>query len=138
MKNRHMTCRPSVAFRQFTWLELVAVALCASGLSGLSIAGEADVVDVEIESIGDDRYRIDTSVDHADEGWDHYANRWDVLAPDGRVLGSRELAHPHVGERPFTRSLTLAIPADVESVTIVANDSVHELGGAGVTVDVPR
>lgn len=122
------------------------VILCASlgVLTGIALffstrseAGEADVVDVRIEAMGEGRYRIDTSVLHADAGWDHYANRWDVLAPDGTVLGSRELAHPHENEQPFTRSLTLQIPEDVAEVTIRANDSVHELGGSEMTIAVP-
>ena len=100
------------------------------------MAGNADVVDVEIISLGGDKYRINTSVKHADAGWDHYANRWDVLAPDGTVLGSRELGHPHDNEQPFTRSLTLSIPANISQVTIQANDLVHGLGGKTMTVNV--
>ena len=26
------------------------------------------------------------TVRHADTGWDHYADKWDVVAPDGAVL----------------------------------------------------
>ncbi|MEE9332906.1 MAG: hypothetical protein V3U65_02340 [Granulosicoccaceae bacterium] len=100
------------------------------------VAGEADVVDVEIIALGDNKYRINTTVRHDDAGWEHYANRWDVLAPDGTVLGSRELAHPHDNEQPFTRSLTLSIPADITSVTIQANDLTHGLGGKTMTVDI--
>jgi len=101
-------------------------------------AGEADVLEGVVTPLGDDRYRIDATVRHADTGWDHYADRWDVLAPDGTRLGSRELAHPHENEQPFTRSLTLEIPAGVTRITLRANDSVHGTGGASVELDVPR
>lgn len=101
-------------------------------------AGEADVLEVEIISLGGDKFRINTTVEHADAGWDHYANRWDVLAPDGTLLGSRELLHPHDNEQPFTRSLTLSIPASVSSVTIQAHDSVHGLGGKTMEVEIKR
>jgi hypothetical protein len=75
-------------------------------------------------------------VRHADTGWDHYANRWDVLAPDGTVLGTRTLLHPHENEQPFTRSLSgVSVPEGVRSVTIRANDSVHGEGGREVTVE---
>jgi len=104
---------------------------------GSALAGEADVIAAEISSLGDGRYRIDATVLHADEGWDHYANRWDVLAPDGTVLGSRELAHPHENEQPFTRSLTLILPAGTTLVTLQANDSVHGLGGKVFELAVP-
>ncbi|MEE9320865.1 MAG: hypothetical protein V3U76_10500 [Granulosicoccus sp.] len=101
-------------------------------------AGEADVTHVGITALGDNSYRIDTTVLHADAGWDHYANRWDVLTEDGALLGSRVLAHPHENEQPFTRSTTLTIPDDVMEITIQAHDSVHELGGATITVAVPH
>ncbi len=126
MKARTILAKP------LTTLMFLGSAFIVSSL----IAGEADVVDVEIIALGDSKYRINTTVKHADAGWDHYANRWDVLAPDGTVLGSRELAHPHDNEQPFTRSLTLSIPADITSVTIQANDSVHGLGGKTITVEV--
>ena len=101
-------------------------------------AGEADVVDVVIKKTSNGQFRIDATVKHGDTGWDHYANRWDVVAPDGTVLGSRILHHPHENEQPFTRSLTLAIPADITQVSIRAHDSVHELGGAEIQVAVPH
>lgn len=107
-------------------------------LSTSLLAGEADVVDVKITAIGSGKFRIDATLTHADEGWDHFANRWDVIAPDGTVLGSRVLAHPHVDEQPFTRSLTLDIPANIAQVTIAANDSVHELGGKTMSIEVPH
>jgi hypothetical protein len=76
-------------------------------------------------------------VRHADTGWDHYANRWDVLAPDGTVLGTRTLLHPHENEQPFTRSLSgVSVPEGVRLVTIRANDSVHGEGGREVTVEL--
>lgn len=121
--------------RQPTLSALLPILLLTGGNLA---AGEADVVDVSIAALGDGQFRIDASVLHADAGWDHFANRWDVLAPDGSVIGSRELAHPHESEQPFTRSLTLAIPDAIKSVTIRAHDSVHELGGVEFKVDVPR
>jgi hypothetical protein len=54
------------------------------------------------------------------------------------VLGTRNLAHPHVDEQPFTRSATgVVIPEDVRSVTVRANDSVHGYGGAEILVELP-
>ncbi len=102
-----------------------------------AVAGDADVVDVRVTPDGAGSYRFDVTVRHADSGWDHYADRWDVVAPDGTVLGSRTLFHPHVGEQPFTRSLPgVEIPASIRSVTVRAHDSVHGDGGAEMTVDV--
>lgn len=89
-------------------------------------ANDASIVDAKIKaSGGENMFRIDVTIEHADEGWDHYANRWDVLDEKGTLLGSRVLHHPHENEQPFTRSLSLAIPPEVKEVTIVASDSVH-------------
>ena len=101
-------------------------------------AGEADVLDAKVRALGNGQFRIDVTVEHADDGWHHYANRWDVLGPDGQLIGERVLLHPHDNEQPFTRSLTLAIPDDVSAVTLQANDSVHGLGGATITLEIPR
>ena len=79
------------------------------------------------------------TVRHADTGWDHYANRWDVLAPDGTILGTRTLFHPHENEQPFTRSLTgVSIPDGVTSVTIRAHDSLHGASGREFTVGIVK
>jgi len=103
-----------------------------------SFAGEADVVDVKIRAQGATTFRIDVTAAHADTGWDHYADKWDVLGPDGALLGTRVLHHPHVNEQPFTRSLTVSIPVDVDTITLRAHDSVHKYGGSEMTVMVPR
>ena len=117
-------------------LSLAALTLCCLATSCV-YAGEADVVDGKITSLGDGRYRVDATVAHGDTGWDHYANRWDVLAADGTVLGVRELLHPHENEQPFTRSLTLSIPAGTQFIILRASDSVHGEGGETLQLAVP-
>ena len=83
-------------------LALVLVALYAP----IAGAGEADIVDVKVQAQGGGRYAFEVTVRHADEGWNHYADKWDLVAPDGTVLGTRVLLHPHEDEQPFTRSLS--------------------------------
>ncbi len=119
-------------------LRVVAALLVASFSFSTVLAGEADVVGGTITALGDGRYQINATVAHADTGWDHYADRWDVLTPDGAVIGVRELAHPHVNEQPFTRSVTLTIPEGITTVTLRANDSVHGLGGKTFELQVPQ
>lgn len=102
-------------------------------------AGEADVTAATATQDMRGTWTVSATLLHADEGWDHYADRFDVLAPDGTVLGSRTLFHPHVNEQPFTRSLSsLLIPDDVDVITVRAHDSVHELGGATVEITLER
>jgi hypothetical protein len=101
--------------------------------------GKADVVDVKIKPMGNDIYQFSVTVLHRDEGWDHYADKWDVVAPDGTVLCTRTLLHPHVEEQPFTRSLDgVKIPGTVQNVIIRAHDSTHDYGGKEVAVDLPH
>jgi hypothetical protein len=100
-----------------------------------AMAGEADVVAVDLIETGERVYTFSVMVAHTDKGWDHYADRWEIVAPDGRVLATRVLLHPHVDEQPFTRSLgDVAIPDGIETVEVRAHDSVHGLGGQTMTV----
>lgn len=121
-------------------LTIVAFVIVAAAMQAVAVyAGEADVVDVSVKKSGNNKYYFSVTVRHADEGWDHYADKWDVVAPDGKVLGTRILQHPHVDEQPFTRSLSgVDIPDTTDTVTIRAHDSVHEYGGKTVTIEVPR
>jgi len=117
------------------FLGLVLLLLAAP----LARAGEADVVKVEARPAAGGAWRFDVTVAHGDTGWDHYADRWEVLAPDGTVLGTRVLLHPHESEQPFTRSLGgVQVPAGVTRVTLRAHDSVHGLGGQEVTIELER
>ena len=113
----------------------------ASGLliSTVLFAGKADVVDAKIRKTTHGTFNVTVTVKHADTGWKHYANKWDVLGPDGTVLATRTLYHPHVGEQPFTRNLNdVKIPASITKVTIRAHDLVDGYGGKTVTLLVPH
>jgi len=107
--------------------------------AGSAWAGEADVVKVEAVGQSDGTWRFMVSVSHGYTGWDHYANKWDVVGPDGAVLGTRVLLHPHESEQPFTRSLGgVKIPAQITQVLLRAHDSQHGYGGAELSVDLAR
>ncbi|MEP0520693.1 MAG: hypothetical protein ABJO09_12660 [Hyphomicrobiales bacterium] len=125
-------------FRSKSIVALAVGTLAGCVSSQSAMAGEADIVAATAIETGDGVWRIEATVRHADEGWDHYANNFEVLAPDGSVLAVRTLAHPHVNEQPFTRSLGgVAIPNGMAYVTIRARDSVHEYGGAEFKLDLP-
>ncbi len=102
------------------------------------MAGEADVVQVDVRKSGT-VYDFAVTVAHLDKGWKHYADKWDVVAPDGHVLATRILYHPHVNEQPFRRSLTgVKIDAKIMKVTVRAHDVIHGYGGREVVVDLPH
>lgn len=98
----------------------------------------ADVVEVRVSAEEGGTYRFDVTVRSPDTGWEKYADAWEVRAPDGTVLGTRVLAHPHVDEQPFTRSLTgVAVPEGVVEVVVAARDLVEGFCGETRTVRLP-
>ncbi|MCG8336754.1 MAG: hypothetical protein MJE63_19790 [Proteobacteria bacterium] len=104
-----------------------------------TFAGEADVIRVKVSQQSNGSFRFDVTVRHADTGWKHYADKWDVVDEAGNVLGTRVLYHPHVDEQPFTRSLgNVKIPENINKVIIRAHDSVHGYGGKTKEVILKR
>lgn len=118
-------------------LSIFSAAIILASANRVALAGDAAIVGVEITPSGNGVYTISVTLEHADTGWDHYANRWDVLDENGELIGSRVLAHPHVNEQPFTRSLRVEIPKHVKTVTIVASDSVHGDNEQTFDIEVP-
>lgn len=115
----------------------VVISLLFSALP--TSAGEADVINVAVKKNSDTTYSFDVTVVHADSGWDHYANRWEIIDTQGNILATRTLHHPHVKEQPFTRSLSaVKIDEGVKVVIVRAHDSVHEYGGKNYQVTLPK
>ncbi|HJO75881.1 MAG TPA: hypothetical protein QGH84_11840 [Rhodospirillales bacterium] len=116
---------------------LAALLVAGLGWPGIAAAGKASVVKVKANSSGGGYY-FTVTVAHADTGWDHYANKFEILSPDDKVLGTRVLFHPHVDEQPFTRgSSVISIPPGITSVIVRAWDSVHKAGDKTFTVKLP-
>lgn len=101
-------------------------------------AETADVVDVAVSAGADGSYRFDVSIRSEETGWDKYADRWEIVGPGGEVIATRTLAHPHVDEQPFTRSLGgVTVPQGLRRVSVRAHDSVSGFGGREMTVSLP-
>ena len=97
----------------------------------------AQVIFVRADRSKGGAWCFDTTVRHNDEGWDHYADAWQVLGPDGTILAERVLTHPHDDEQPFTRSkCSISIPGEAGAVTVRARCTVHGFGGIEVVVDL--
>ena len=115
---------------------LVGTVVLAS--SGDALAGKASVVNAKATAQGNNTYSFSATVSHADTGWMHYANKFEILSPDGKVLGTRVLYHPHVNEQPFTRGLgKVKIPAGIKAVSVRAWDLVYKAGTKTFTVKLP-
>ncbi len=114
---------------------LLAVALAAA--VGAT-AGEADVIDVKVRKSAPRVCDFDVTVKSVDKGWSYYADAFEVLAPDGRLLARRELLHPHESEQPFTRELHgVKIPPGVDEVVVRARHKPRGYDGATKKVKLP-
>ncbi len=113
-------------------------------LIGLSVlvrmaeAGDVTIVDASGQRQAG-QWRFDVTLQHRDSGWDHYADRWQIIDAKGNVLGQRILYHPHEQQQPFTRSLTgVSLPDDIDRVFIEAHDSVHGWAAIRFTVTLDK
>lgn len=107
-------------------------------------SANAEVLHVRAVEAADGSWTFHVTVQHADTGWEDYADGWDVVLPDGAVVKPdpdspfiRLLLHPHEEEQPFTRSQSgIAILADVTQVRVRAHDLVDGYGGREVVLDL--
>lgn len=93
-------------------------------LSALPAMAEAPEIVVATAMAAPDgtTFRFGVTLRHPDTGWEHYADTWQIEAPDGTVLGVRKLDHPHEEEQPFTRSLSgVVVPEGLTRVRVRAH-----------------
>ena len=119
---------------------IVSVLLAWAALAaGSALGGEADVVDVKVRRSAPGVYDFDVTVRSVDKGWEYFADAFEVLAPDGKVLGRRTLLHPHETEQPFTRDLYgVRIPAGVDRVVVRARHKPKGYDGKILDVQLPK
>jgi hypothetical protein len=106
-------------------------------------AANADVVFVRAVAQAES-WTFAVTVAHPDTGWEDYADGWDVVLADGRVVKpdadspfTRLLLHPHETEQPFTRSQSgIVIPEGMTEVTVRAHDLVDGFGGREIVVNL--
>ena len=116
---------------------LVVAALLALVMQVAAHAGEADVLRAVATASGD-QYRFDVTIRSNDKGWDYYCDRFEIVAPNGDVLGTRVLLHPHETEQPFTRSLGgVVIAPSIKTVTVRAKMKPSGAGGETVSISLP-
>lgn len=65
------------------------------------MAAEVISVDISGEEFG---YTFAVGIASPDKGCEQYADWWEVLDSDGKLLYRRILQHSHVDEQPFVRS----------------------------------
>jgi hypothetical protein len=112
------------------------------GSAPVAMAGEVDVVAAKARLVssggGASVWRFDVTLRHADAGWQHYADNWEILKLDGTLLGRRVLLHPHDHEQPFTRGLGgVKIPNPIRKVRVRGHDKRHGHGGKELVIQLP-
>lgn len=115
----------------------IFLAFAAISFSFSPALADTPVVEaVQAEQHGDS-WTFSVTLSHPDTGWDHYADGWEVFDIDGNSLGLRVLAHPHVNEQPFTRSLTgVVLPTGTTQIQIKTRDNVDGWGEDAFTFDL--
>ncbi len=104
--------------------------------TGSAFAGAPEIVNANVTKQGMS-WRVEVTLLHDDTGWDHYADGWEVVDAEGKVLGYRKLLHPHVDEQPFTRSLSnLILPDGTREVFIRAHCSIEGWTGEPVRIEL--
>jgi predicted dehydrogenase len=114
-----------------------ALATSAPAPTGASQQEHPDVIDAIAEQESAGVFAFTVTISSPYDTPDRYADGWRIIGPDGTVYGEHTLTHDHADEQPFTRvQRGVAIPADVDEVTVEGRDLEYGYGGATVTVSI--
>lgn len=88
---------------------------------------QADVIAVQTSG-QPGAYQFNVGIRSQDLGCKQYADWWEVVSTDGKLLYRRVLLHSHVDEQPFTRS---GGPVPIQADTVVWVRAHMNPGGYG-------
>ena len=93
------------------------------------VGAKADVIAVQVSG-QPGVYQFNVTLRSPDTGCRQYADWWEVVSQDGKLLARRVLLHSHVNEQPFTRS---GGPVSIQPATVVWVRAHMHPGGYGGT-----
>jgi hypothetical protein len=102
-----------------------ATSTLAKETSGMNV--QADVIAVQTSG-QPGAYQFNVGIRSQDLGCKQYADWWEVVSEDGKLLYRRVLLHSHVDEQPFTRS---GGPVPIQADTVVWVRAHMNTGGYG-------
>jgi hypothetical protein len=110
-------------------IAIVAAMACSRSDTEKSIA--ADVLKVRVSGKSG-TYTFAVTLRSPDTGCDQYADWWEVLTPQGKLIYRRVLMHSHVNEQPFTRG---GGPVEVHDTTeLVVRAHMSNAGYGGIAI----
>lgn len=121
-----------------TCLALTIVVALTTLSSSPARAGDADVIAVRTKRTAPDVYDFAVTVRSKDTGWQRYADRLEAVGPDGAVIASRNLDHPHDDEQPFTRDISGVRVKGTANIVIRVHFKPSGFDGSTATVVLPR
>ena len=119
---------------------IIAAAVLAGNIavpSAQAWAGDADVIGVRTTRRKTGVYVFEVTVRSKDTGLDRYADRLEAIGPDGSVIATRTLDHPHNDEQPFTRDIGGVHVIGTTKITIRVHYKPSGFNGATVVVALP-
>lgn len=106
--------------------------LIAAGLADAGAVGSLRANVVAVRATGSPgKYEFSVTVSSPDKGCQQYADWWEVVSDDGKLLYRRVLFHSHAHEQPFERS---GGPVPLKSDAVVWVRAHMHPGGYGGTV----
>ena len=120
----------------FPWIVKSVIILC---FSAPVFAGGADVIDGDITRDSNGRYTVTATIQHKDEGPEHFANHLQVLTPEGKLVGAMHFIDPHIHVQPFVTIVqSVNVPQGVRELRLRAHDKVHSYTGKEFKLKVPE
>jgi hypothetical protein len=108
-------------------------------LSTPVFAGGADVIDGKITRDSNGRYSVFATIQHNDEEPKHFVNKFQVLTPDGKVIGEMYFLESHLHEQPFVgMAQSVKVPDGVRELRLRAHDRLHGYSGKEFKLKVPE
>jgi hypothetical protein len=84
-------------------------------------------------------YHFRVKILHDDTGWENYVEAWEIIGPEGEVLGERPFFEPKPEKTEQLTALSgVPIPTEIESVKIRARHYPDGYPGEEVLVELPR